>query len=365
MSRNIRQGALQAVLVLPLAAVALLVASNASGKVAASPPVVKTEPSISGVPLEGNTLTGDKGQWSGTGITYTYAWLSCDENATNCLPIAGADGTTYKLVPADLGSTIRFRVTGTNAGGSATKESNPTGLVTTSNGTPASSKPPTISGSPIVGNDLTAATGTWVGDTPITYSYQWLRCDNAGNACKNASNATQATYRVVKGDVGKTIRVKVIARNSKGKSSAISEATTLVQDVTGSGVITLPDGTKSVPVTDVPNDQRLIVDTVKFTPNPVTSRQSTIEVRIRVKDTRGYVVRDAYVFIRSTPIVTSTPTDAQTATDGWVTYHITPQSDFPLKTGYNVQFFVKAYRKSDKTLYGIYGSRLVQVATKG
>lgn len=365
MSRSSRQRVLPGVLLLVLAAVALFVASSASGKAGAGPPVAKTEPSISGTPLEGNTLTGDKGEWTGAGITFTYQWLRCDANAANCQPIQGANTTTYKLVSADLGSTVRFQVTGKNAGGSTVKQSNPTGLVTTNNGAPASSKPPTISGTPVVGNDLTAATGTWVGDTPITYSYQWLRCDNAGNACKNADKGTQATYRVVKGDVGKTMRVKVTAKNAKGKSSAISDATAVVQDVSGSGVITLPDGTKSVPVADVPSDQRLIVDTVRFTPNPVTSRQTSIKVEIRVKDTRGYAVRDAYVFIRSTPLLTSTPTDQQTATDGWVTYHIQPQSNFPLKTGYNVQFFVKAYRKTDKTLYGVYGSRLVQVATKG
>jgi hypothetical protein len=53
-----------------------------------------------------------------------------------------------------------------------------------------------------------------------------------------------------------------------------------------------------------------------------------------------------------------------TAADGWVTYSLQPESDFPLKNGYNVQFFVKAYRQGDPSLGGIYGSRLVQVATK-
>ena len=57
-------------------------------------------------------------------------------------------------------------------------------------------------------------------------------------------------------------------------------------------------------------------------------------------------------------------TDAPTGDNGMVTYRITPQSDFPIKNGYSVQFYATAYRKGDPTLGGIYGSRLVQVATK-
>jgi hypothetical protein len=362
-TRRRRLGLSAALALVPVLA-GLLAVSSASGTATAAPSN-QTAPSISGVPLEGNTLTGTRGDWSGTKpITYTYAWARCDENGANCSPISGADKTSYKLTSADIGSTIRFRVAAKNDDGSKTADSAPTAVVSNPSGSPVNSKAPTVAGSPIVGNQLTAAPGTWVGAAPITYSYQWLRCDTAGNACKNAANGTQAQYRVVKGDVAKTLRVKVTGKNSKGKSSAISEPTAVVQDVSGGGVITLPDGTKSIPVTDVPSDQRLIVDQVKFTPNPVTTRNKPITVKIRVKDTRGYIVRDAYVFIRSTPIVTSTPKDAQTATDGWITYQIQPESDFPIKNGYSVQFFVKAYRKGDKSLYGIYGSRLVQVATK-
>jgi hypothetical protein len=95
----------------------------------------------------------------------------------------------------------------------------------------------------------------------------------------------------------------------------------------------------------------------------VSSRTAPIKISVRVKDTRGYVIRDAYVFVRSTPIVTTTPTEQQTGTDGWITYTVKPESDFPLKNGYSVQFYVKVFRKSDPSLAGIYGSRLVQVAT--
>jgi hypothetical protein len=351
-----------------LALAALLVAvlaSSASGRAQVKPSNTN-EPSISGVPLVGNTLTLARGTWSGTPpITYTYQWQRCDPNGGSCNAIGGATQTTYELTSSDVGNTIRVRVTAKNADGSENASSDPTGTVSTKNGGPANSKAPTISGSAVVGNDLTAAVGTWVGDTPLTYSYQWVHCDNQGNACANIAGASKSTYNVVQANVGDTIRVKVSATNSKGDASAFSDQTAVVQDASGGGgIITLPDGTKSVAVADIPKGERLIVDTVQFDPNPVTSRSTPIQVKIRIKDTRNYVVRGAYVFLRSTPIVSSTPTDAQTANDGTITYSVQPRSDFPIKTGYSVQFYVKAYRKGDPTLAGIAGYRLVQVATK-
>ncbi|MSO96311.1 MAG: hypothetical protein EXQ81_11080 [Thermoleophilia bacterium] len=289
--------------------------------------------------------------------------MRCDTSAANCLPIAGATNTKYKLTSADLGATIRFEATGSNAEGTTTKSSNPTTVITTTAGAPANSvaAPPTISGAATVSSTLTATTGTWVGDAPIQYSYRWQHCDANGNACKNIGQATKGTYKLTDKEVGFTIRIQVIAKNSRGTGTAFSHQTALVTG--GGGVINLPGGGKSVDVKDVPAGERLIVQAVVFNPSPVRSRTKPIAVTITVKDTRGYFIRNALVFIRSTPLLTSTPTDAPTHTDGKVAYSIQPTSSFPLKNGYNVQFFVKAYRKGDPALAGISGSRLVQVAT--
>jgi hypothetical protein len=49
-----------------------------------------------------------------------------------------------------------------------------------------------------------------------------------------------------------------------------------------------------------------------------------------------------------------------------VTYQLLPNRTFPRpRRGYNVQFFVKAYRSGDPTLSGIAGYRLVQVRLAG
>jgi hypothetical protein len=125
----------------------------------------------------------------------------------------------------------------------------------------------------------------------------------------------------------------------------------------------LPSGERSIPATSVPANHRLVVAEVRFTPNPVRSRTAPIIVRVRVRDTRGFVVRSALVFARSTPLVTRAIRPRQpTATDGWVTFTMQPRFTFPRpRNGFNVQFFVKAYRTGDPPLAGVAAYRLVQV----
>ena len=118
------------------------------------------------------------------------------------------------------------------------------------------------------------APGTWVGESPITYSYQWLRCDKAGNACGPISGRTTSQYTLVQADQGRTVRLKVVARNSRGNADAFSSATTEVQANPSDGTIDLPNGETSVEAKQVRKDQRLVVDQVVFSPNPVTSKST-------------------------------------------------------------------------------------------
>jgi hypothetical protein len=348
---------------------ALAIVSTGSARRKAGPNEI-APPSISGVAIAGRTLTGNPGSWNGQQpISYKFQWLRCKANAgddsstSSCTSISGANKTTYTIVSGDLGFRLRVRVTASNKQGSSQSTSAATSVVTTEGGQPANSSPPTVSGSAIVNSTLTATTGSWVGDNPITFSYSWLRCDKDGNACK-ATGKTQKNYKVVQGDIGNRLRVRVVAKNSRGSSDAFSLATDVVQQDPDDGTIDLPGGEKSVDAKDVPKEQRLVVDQVRFDPSPVTSRERPINVSIRVTDTRGNVVRNATVFIRSTPRLTSGADNGLSAVDGWITYSLQPLSNFPLRNGYNVQFFVKAYRKGDPSLGGIYGTRLVQVATK-
>jgi len=216
------------------------------------------------------------------------------------------------------------------------------------------------------GQTVTADPGTWTGKQPISFSYRWLRCNTQGGECVSIGGATSRTYRLTSSDVNHRIRFNVTARNSIGSRTAISAESPIVAEPLPSGAIRLPSGEISIPATSVPSTARLIVSVVQFSPNPVRSRTKPITVRVRVKETRGFVVRDALVFVRSTPRVTAGGDRQASTVDGWVTYQLAPNGNFPKpRNGFNVQFFVKAYRSGDPALAGIAAYRLVQVRLAG
>jgi hypothetical protein len=98
---------------------------------------------------------------------------------------------------------------------------------------PANTAVPTVSGTPKVGQTLTASDGTW-SNTPISYAYQWLRCNGGGNACVSVANGTQKSYTLVGVDAGNTMRVRVTASNADGSASAQSDQTSAVEPATSS-----------------------------------------------------------------------------------------------------------------------------------
>jgi hypothetical protein len=227
---------------------------------------------------------------------------------------------------------------------------------------PKNTTAPSITGVFTEGQTLTATNGSWSGTQPITFTYQWLRCGADGKNCADIASATARTHKLGTEDVGKRVAVRVRASNAQGAASATSAPSPLVQEGGPTGLIVLPSGEKSIPATSVPATERLIVSAVQFSPGVISSRTDPIQIRVTVKDTRGFVVRDALVFVRSTPLVTTTPPRQKSGQDGRITYTVLPEPDFPaIRNGYNIQYFVKAYRDGDPPLAGIAGYRLVQV----
>ena len=179
--------------------------SGATATVAAKPNSPATGlPTISGTVQVGETLTAstsDIADQDGLdNATFSYQWLADDSAITD------ATGSTYTLVPADRGKTIKVKVSFADdannletltsaamAAVAARPNSPPTGL-------------PTISGTVQVGETLTADTSGIAdedGLDNVSYSYQWI----AGAA--DIDGATGSTYALVPVDVGKAIKVKV------------------------------------------------------------------------------------------------------------------------------------------------------------
>jgi hypothetical protein len=194
---------------------------------------------ITGATLElytgaGSTVVGYQAyavtstSWSESAITYDNAPALGAQLGTS----GGWSTAGYKAaqLPADY---LHGGLNSVGAGTSAASEktfwsredgSNPPQLVVdyslSAPTPPSNSSPPTISGTAQSGQTLTADPGSWDGTQPLSYAYQWRRCDSAGASCTDISGATAKTYSLGAGDVGSTIRVTVTASNSAGSSSA-------------------------------------------------------------------------------------------------------------------------------------------------
>ena len=315
------------------------------------------EPSVTGTTRVGQILRTTRGTWTGTApISYAFRWYRCDgrgaPDASDCRRISNAADNTYTLRQADAGFRIRSQVIATNADGSARATSNPTNVVISAR--PTNLTEPSITGTASVGSRLHANRGEWAGEQPITYSFAWLRCSAKGADCAEIQGANDTDYEVRDSDTGRTLRVRVTARNDRGTTSEVSNPTSVV----GGG--TPPSG--SIDVGDLQaGGDRLVVAQVQFSPNPVTSSTAPITARVRVTARGSRPVSGARVFMRGTPRVVQGQTQT-TANDGWATLTLVPNANFPTpRNGYNVQFFIKAYRAGDPGLGGVAGYRLVQV----
>jgi hypothetical protein len=224
---------------------------------------------------------------------------------------------------------------------------------------PNNTAAPTISGSAQVGQTLTANNGTWNSSTTPTFSYQWRRCDTAGNNCTSISNATKQTYTVQSDDTNHTLRVVVTAKNSSGSDSATSAQTGIVGQTGPAGAIKTTQGQTSIPASSVSLPERMIIDRV--TPATIPSRRPFTE-RVHVVDTRGFVVRDALVKLTGLPYnwTRSTP-EVRTDMNGWATITVVPTINMPTRRRTALVMFLRARTEGQPLLVGASTRRLVQV----
>jgi hypothetical protein len=345
-------------------AIAALIPTIGSAR-AEAPPKASGQPRISGSAVEGSVLTAGNGTWSGTGpFNYTYRWLRCPStggggNGEGCVAISGATFKRYTVRHADVGHRLRVRVTAANSEGTATAVSNASAVVQSAaaGGPPRNTGAPTISGSPQVGQTLTANNGSWIGAPTITYTYHWRRCDANGANCSDISGATAKTYVLTSADQGTTLRVRVTARNPRGAASVTTAPTSVI------GKAEAPGGS-TVSVNDVSLPNRLLVDRVSFSPVILRSH-ATFTARFHVSDSRNHSVQGAMVFVVAIPFgSTNTPPETATGPDGWVTFRMHATSRVRFGRPGSIPMFVRARKVGDRLIGGVSSRRLVNLSTR-
>ncbi|HEY3542859.1 MAG TPA: hypothetical protein VGK79_09975 [Gaiellaceae bacterium] len=330
------------------------VAVVASAQAATAPPANTSPPQVSGTPRQGATLTAYPGTWSNSPTSYSYTWIRCDANAANCASI-GIHRRQYTLTDDDVGHRFKVSVTASNNAGKSTATSSPTPTVTPSGSAPANIVKPVIGGDPRDGVTLTASPGTWTGTKPISFTYQWSRCDQNGAACAALAGATSSSYTLNANDVGHRMLVHVTAKNPKGSAGADSDPSAIVAPAKSGGA--------GVSVSTISLPDRLIVDNVKFSPNPIRTR-GPVTARFHVSDLRGFAVQGALVYALGLPYgwVRNSP-EVATDSSGWATVTMRPTSAMPLRAGALV-VFVRARKPGESLLAGVSTRRLVQASIR-
>ncbi len=191
------------------------------------PPSLTTAPVASGSTQQGSTLSCTTGVWAGNPApTYTYQWRR------NGVAIGGAASNTYVTQGPDVGQPITCRVTATNAGGSATGDSNAI--------TPVPAGAPEVTQHPVNASALVGATAQFTAActaTP-TATYQWQVSTNAGGSWTDVTSGaggagtgnttTYTTATLVAGNDGNQYRC--VFTNAGGSATTNSATLALVVD---------------------------------------------------------------------------------------------------------------------------------------
>ena len=196
--------------------------SAATGEVEAKPNTAPTgEPTISGTPQVGETLTADVSGIDDadglTNVSYRYQWLAGGSD------IEDATGSSHLLTASQQGQTVHVKVTFTDDADNQESLTSAETLEVAAKPNTAADGEPTISGTPQVEQILTADT-SGISDANglnnVSYQYQWLRDD------ADIAGQTNSTYELVSADEGKTIKVRVTFNDDAGNAESLTSTAT-------------------------------------------------------------------------------------------------------------------------------------------
>jgi len=233
-----------------------------------------------------------------------------------------------------------------------------------SNAAPVNNGEPKITGTAQTGETLTTSNGTWT-NSPTSFAYQWRRCDTQGTGCANIGGADTSSYLLRKIDEGKTIRVRVTAKNADGSATATSNATAVVKPkaatppATSNGCPTSGSGT--VDAGSVSPPARLLIDGQSVSPTTISRSTTDVTMRFHVSACSGRSVANALVLSEAIPFSQfSIPAETATGSDGWATMTMHQDRFFPASSRQQLlAVFVRARKAGENLLGGISTRRLV------
>ena len=204
-------------------------------------------PAIGGTPQVGETLTaGTAGIADEDGLTkvsYSYQWIAGGSD------IDGATNSTYTLSDDDEGKAIRVRVSFIDDAGTQESLTSVATVAVAAAPNREATGQPAISGTPQVGQTLTAGTSGIAdedGLENVSYSYQWI----AGGS--DIDGATGSSYTLTSSEQGQTVQVRVtFTDDAENAESLISEATETVVQAPSPLTVSLENAATSHNGTDV------------------------------------------------------------------------------------------------------------------
>ena len=214
--------------------------------------------------------------------------------------------------------------------------------------------------------ELTTTNGTWSGTTPLSFSYQWRRCDKNGGACANISGANDNTYKLTAPDDGGSVRVVVTAKNSDGSANGTSGPTAVIGGPSNSGCPTNKSA-NTAPIAELAPPARLQIVAFKVTTGPINKQTQSFSLQVRVGSTCGIDIQGASVYVTAVPYNQfDIPNERLTGNDGTATLSFTRLSNFPASSKQQqLTLFIRATKPGEDILAGVSTRRLVAVNFSG